>query len=152
MALEYDLEMVANINKIQALETLAKRITELQWSDDHSFLVDPTATITARASSASTQSLYKDTFHFVPTLGVGFRFVRHTDYDRFRQIMLQATILLLEHAQDAVLLFNGEIIVLQWFSGKLVFNSEYHIWDDDDWLRSRLALPFERRPLPSPLL
>ncbi|HLM42668.1 MAG TPA: SitI3 family protein, partial [Myxococcaceae bacterium] len=64
--------------------------------------------------------------------------------------MLQAT-LLLEHAQDAVLLFNGEIIVLQRFGGKLVFNSEYHLWNDDDWLKSRLPLPFERRPLPSPL-
>jgi hypothetical protein len=66
--------------------------------------------------------------------------------------MLQATIILLEHAQDAVLLFNGETIVLQRFGGKLVFNSDYHIFDDDNWLKSRLTTPFERRSLPSPLL
>ncbi|WP_309897609.1 SitI3 family protein [Archangium sp.] len=103
---------------------------------------------------ASSRRLYEDAFHFVPTLGVEFRFMSYADsdadYERFRQNMLQATLLLLEHAQDAVLLFNGETIVLQRFGGKLVFNSDYHIFEGDDWLRSRLSLPFDRRPLPSP--
>lgn len=152
MALEYDLKLAASIDEKQALELLASRIDGLAWGDDHSFLFDPTATITARMSRAYTQSLFAETFRFMPTLGVGFRYVWESDYDRFRQLMLQATTLLLEHAQDAVLLFNGETIVLQRFGGKLVFNSDYHIFDDDNWLKSRLTTPFERHSLPSPLL
>jgi hypothetical protein len=65
--------------------------------------------------------------------------------------MLQATMLLLEHAQDAVLLFNGEIIVLQRLGGHLTFNSDHPMWEEE-WLRSWLPLPHERHPLPSPLL
>lgn len=38
---------------------------------------------------------------------------------------------LLEQAQDAVLLFNDEIIVLQRLGGKLTFNSSYRLWDDE---------------------
>ncbi len=152
MALEYDLKVVTNIDNRQALEILVSQIPGLCWDDDHSFLFGPTETVTASVTRASTRSLFEDTFHFVPTLNVTFRYVSNTDYDRFKEIMLQAAVLLLEHSQDAVLLFNAEIIVLQRFGGKLVFNSEYHIWDDDDWLRSRLPLAYERRPLPSPLL
>jgi hypothetical protein len=152
MALEYDINLVTSIGNKQALEMLASQIPGLVWGDDHSFLFEPTATITASVTRASTRSLFEDTFHFVPTLRVGFRYVWDSDYDRFKEIMLQATLLLLQHAQDAVLLFNGETIVLQRFGGKLVFNSNYHIFEDDDWLRSRLSLPFERRPLTSPLM
>ncbi|WP_309896389.1 SitI3 family protein [Archangium sp.] len=152
MALEYDINLVTDIDNKQALELLVSQIPGLVWGDDHSFLYGPTETVTASVTRASTRSLFEDTFRFVPTLRVGFRYVWNTDYDRFREIMLQATILLLERSQDAVLLFNGEIIVLQRFGGKLVLNSDYHIWEDDDWLKSRLPLPFERRPLPSPLL
>jgi hypothetical protein len=74
------------------------------------------------------------------------------DWDRFRQVLLDATLLLLEDAQDAVLLFNGERIEIQRFGGQLAFNAESGYWRDKDWLMSRLTLPFEHRPLPSPLL
>lgn len=152
MALEYDLNLTTRLDEKQALEMLAGRIPGLNWGDDYSFLVDSTATITALVASASTRRLFEDTFHFVPTLGIGFRFVSNTDYDRFRLLMLQATTLLLEHARDAVLLFNYETIVLQRFGGKLVLNSDYHIFEDDGGLKSMLTHPYERRPLPSPLL
>jgi hypothetical protein len=158
MGLDYDLNLATSIDDKQVLGMLVSRIPGLEWGDDKSFLVDPIATITPTVSLASTRRLYEETFHFVPTLGVGFRFVSYADcdadydadYERFRQILLQATMFLLEHSQDAVLLFNGETIVLQRFGGKLVFNADYHIFEDDDWLMSRLSLPFERRPLPSP--
>ena len=151
MALEYDLHLTTSMKPRQALELLAGQIAGLDWGDDHSFLFDPTVTMTATTSRTYTQSLFADTFRFAPTLGIGFRYVWESDYDRFRQLMLQATMLLLEHARDAVLLFNGEIIVLQRLGGQLAFNSDYHMWDDE-WLKSRLILPYERRPLPSPLL
>jgi len=152
MALEYDLYLASGMTPTQAFEVLASRVPRLARSEEGFWLVDETATITVAGVLASRQGVIGDAFRFIPTVRVGFRFVNDTDYDRFRQVMLEAMSLLLEHVQDSVLLFNGEVIVLQRFGGKLVFNSEYHIWDDDDWLRSRLSLPFERRPLPSPLL
>jgi hypothetical protein len=137
---------------MQVLELLAAQVDGLEQDEGRPALFGPTIMISVAEPDAMSRIGIKRGFHFEPTLSIGFRFVNNTDYDAFRQIMLRATMLLLAHAQDAVLLFNYEIIVLQRLGGKLVFNSEYHIWDDDDWLKSRLSLPFERRSLPSPLL
>ncbi|HYO57733.1 SitI3 family protein, partial [Archangium sp.] len=104
-----------------------------------------------RPAECRIQETIKDGFRFIPTLLVGFRFKNNTDHEISSQIMFQTTMLLLEQAQDAVLLFNYEIIVLQRIGGRLTVNSDYHMWDED-WLKSRLTLPFECRPLPSPLL
>ncbi|WP_309894410.1 SitI3 family protein [Archangium sp.] len=151
MALEYALYLKTHLEPERALSILANRVAGVSWSDDGSFLIDTTVTMTVTEPLARTRSLLEEVFHFIPTLRLGFRFVNNTDHDRARHLMLQATLLMLEHAQDALLLFNGEIIVLQRFGGELVFNSEHETWDDR-WLRSRLAHPFEWRPLPSPLL
>jgi hypothetical protein len=91
-------------------------------------------------------------FGFRPNLIVLFRFPSNHDHDKFAQTMLQGALLLLDHGRDGVLLFNGEIIALQRFGGKLVLNADHHLWDDDEWLKSGGAVAFERRPLPSPLL
>jgi hypothetical protein len=158
MALEYDLHLVANINPRRALDLLAEQVGELVWSEGDSCLFHEVATITVGASRVveGRPSAVEEAFGFSPNVRVGFRFRYDVDYDkdyaRFKRLMLQVTTLLLEQAQDAVLLFNGETIVLQRFGGKLVLNADYHVWDDDDWLKSGGPVPFERRPLPSPLL
>lgn len=152
MALVYELELSTSVSCMQVLDLLVVQVNGLEQDDDRPFLFGPTITIGVTESDAMSRKVIKRGFQFDPTLSIGFRFVNNTDYDTFKQSMLRATMLLLAHAQDAVLLFNYEIIVLQRLGGKLVFNSEYHIWDDDDWLKSRLTIPFERRPLPSPLL
>jgi hypothetical protein len=154
MATEYAFDIASDLKTVQALELLARHLSglTLTWNGKNSdYLVGSTISITVSAPLKSWQETITEGFGFAPTLSVGFRFHNNTDFDAFSEIMFQATMLLLEHAKDAVLLFNYEIIVLQWLGGKLVFNPDYQMWDDD-WLRSRLALPFERRPLPSPLL
>jgi hypothetical protein len=154
MAREYDLYLAASMKPRQALELLAEQIGGLIWSEDDFCLVHEVVTITAAETRIPGRgpTVVEEVFGFALKVRVGFRFVNNTDYDVFRQIMLRATMLLLEHAQDAVLLFNGEIIVLQRLGGNLVFNVDHHIWDDDDLLKSGVSFPFERRPLPSPLL
>jgi len=152
MALVYELELSTSMSRMQVLGLLAVQVDGLEQDEEGPFLFGPTITTSVAEPDAMSRKVIKRGFQFEPTLSIGFRFVNNTDYDAFKQIMLRATVLLLAHAQDAVLLFNYEIIVLQRLGGKLVFNSEYHIWDDDDWLKSRLSTPFERRPLPSPLL
>jgi hypothetical protein len=151
MALSHYLQLSTHTKPAQALEKLASQIPELTWSEDRHLLVDPTIKIHATESRALTRDIIKEAFQFTPTLTVGFRFTNNADDDRARALMFQATMLMLEQAQDAVLLFNGETIVLQRLGGQLTFNSDHHVWDED-WLRGRLTIPFECRPLPSPLL
>lgn len=154
MALEYQLHLSTSLKPAQALELLFTSIGELAltWNGKNSdYLLGPTIEIDISEPFRSLQESIRDGYRFIPTLEIGFRFKNNTDYDISRQIMFQATMLLLEQAQDAVLLFNYERTVLQWLEGKLAFNSGYHMWDEE-WLKDRLTRPFEHRPLPSPLL
>lgn len=152
MALEYDLHLAGNLEPARALEKLVGQIAGLAWSEDGTFLFDDSIHIDAVVARALTQRVIEDAFHFTPTLVVGFRRLFDANWERFREVLLKATLLLLEDAQDAVLLFNGERIELQRIGGQLVFNAESGYWRDEDWLKRRLTSPFERRPLPSPLL
>ncbi|HEX8538839.1 MAG TPA: SitI3 family protein [Cystobacter sp.] len=154
MATEYELDLSTNMKPMRALELLSRHISGLTptWNGKNSdYLLGPTIEIDVSEPFESWQETINDGFRFVPKLVVGFRFKNNTDSDMSSQVMFQATMLLLEHAEDAVLLFNSEIIVLQRLGGQLIFNSAYLLWDDD-WLKSRLTRPIERRPLPSPLL
>jgi hypothetical protein len=155
MAIEYDLHLSTHLKPAQALEKLIRQIPGPAWSEDRTFLVDTSAHITAAESHAITpliQGVIEDSFHFTPTLWVGFRRLADADWDRFRQVLLDASLALLDESKDAVLLLNGERIELQRLGGRLAFNAESGYWRDEDWLKSRLTHPFERRPLPSPLL
>jgi hypothetical protein len=152
MALDYYLHLATSTSPKQALERLASHVDRLTWSDDNSCLFDETVTITAVESRALTRSIIEESFQFTPALTVGFRCAKFADQDTFAHLLLDATLLLLEDAQDAVVLFNGEFLVLQRLRGHLTFNADSGLWHDEHWLKSRLTLPFERRPLPSPLL
>ena len=90
-------------------------------------------------------------FGFDPLVSVGFRFINTADHRSAREILLHATLTLLEHAGDAVLLFNGEVIVLQRIGGTLTVNQDYHLWESN-WLKERLPASVEFRSIPSPLL
>lgn len=150
MALDYDLYLETDMKPRAAMEKLAGRLAGLTWSEDKFFLFDTSASICAIECGG--ESAVKDAFQFTPTLSIGFRRLADADWDRFRQILLDACLLLLEESQDAVLLFNGERIEIQRFGGQLAFNSDSGYWRDEHWLKSRLLVPFDWRPLPSPLL
>src|SRR5690242_7588352 len=113
MALEYDIHLSTHMKPAQALEKLASQIPELTWSEDRSFLADTPVQISATEPRAPTQRMIEDAFYFTPMLRVGFRRRLDADWDRLRQLLLDVTLRLLDDAQDAVLLFNGETIVLQ---------------------------------------
>jgi len=150
MSLDYDLHLSTRMNPARAMEKLVGQISGLEWSEDGFSLFDTSVSICALESG--NQEFIKDAFHFIPTLIVGFHRAHDADWDRFRRVLLDASLLLLEEAEDAVLLFNGERIELQRFGGQLVFNAESGYWRDENWLKSTLTVPFECRPLPSPLL
>jgi hypothetical protein len=152
MALDYTLHLSTSVKPRQAWERLAGRIAGLAWSEDDSCLFDETVTITAMDSRALTRSVIEESFQFVPNLWVGFRCAKFADQDTFARVLLDATLLLLEDSKEAVILFNGEFIILQRLGGQLVFNADSGLWHDEKWLKGRLTVPFARRPLSSPLL
>ncbi len=154
MALEYQLHLSTSLKPTRALELLSKNIggLALTWNGKNSdYLLGPTIEIDISEPFRSMQESIRDGFRFTPTLEVSFRFTNNTDHDVSRHIMFQAIMLLLEQAQDAVLLFNYERTVLQRIDGQFAINSDYHMWDEE-WLKGKLTIPFEYRPLPSPLL
>jgi hypothetical protein len=148
MSLDYDLHLSTHLKPMTALEKLAGQLAGLAWSEDRSSLYDTSVFI--RAITSKSDSI-EQAFQFTPTLLVGFRRSADADWDRFRQVLLDASLILLEEAQDAVLLFNGERIELQRLGGRLAFNADSGYWRDEDWLRSRLTAPFDWCPLPSPM-
>jgi hypothetical protein len=155
MATEYELDLSTHLKPAQTLELLSRRIGGLTstWNGkNNDYLLGPTIEINISEPFKSWQETITKGFDFTPMLAVGFRFKNNTNHDEFTGMMFQTTMLLLEHAEDAVLLFNYEITVLRRLGGQLIFNSEHQVWDEN-WLRTHLTTtPFECRALPSPLL
>lgn len=149
MSLDYYLELSTDLKPAPALRRLAERLG-LDWADD-THLSGPGTIISAVEVTPGwwTEGI-EEGFHFSPRLTVGFHYNKEEE-EAFNRIMLRATLLLLEQPGDAVLLFNGEVIVLQRLKGQLVFNADYEMWDDT-WLKAEVQQPYEKRSLPSPLL
>ena len=151
MGLDYSLQLSTDMDRAQPLGLLAENIQGLQSSEEDAFLCGTDIIVAAGELDEQSRCIMEEGFGFRPNLIVLFRFPSNHDSDKFAQTMLQGALLLLDHGRDGVLLFNGEIIVLQRLDGKLVFNADHHIWDDD-YLKGRLTVPFEFRSLPSPFL
>ncbi len=134
-----------------ALRLMAERFG-MTWGDA-THLIGPALWISAIEPNQNWKSLIEEGFHFIPELSVGFRLDPNSDdYEEGNRVMLRATMLLLEHSRDGVLLFNGEHITLQRIGGQLVLNADAENWTDGLQLEDEIRLPHEKRSLPSPLL
>ncbi|KFA87882.1 SitI3 family protein [Archangium violaceum] len=152
MGLDYSLKLATDMTRANALDLLAKCIPELQWSKEHGSFYAPDIIITVLELSREGDSIIEENFGFRPDLSVGFRYPSNRDYETFVKMMLRGAVPLLDQGRDGVLLFNGEIIVVQRTGGRLVFNADYRLYRDEHWLKANVPVPFERRSLPSPLL
>jgi hypothetical protein len=151
MGLDNSLELSTDMRPAQALCLMAERFG-LKWGDD-THLLGPAVWVSAIEPSQDFKLMIEEAFHFRPNLSVGFRLDPNSDeYEEGNRIMLRATMLLLEHGRNGVLLFNGEHIILQRISGRLVLNADSGNWTDGLRLENEIRLPHEKRPLPSPFL
>ncbi len=136
---------------MQALSLLTARLP-LRWGDEK-HLVGSALSIDAQEPQPRWQSLIQEYFHFQTRLSVGFSlYPNDAGYEEGRRILVRAVSLLLEQAQEAVLLFNGEYVVLQKLGQQVVLNAEYQWWSDEIGLEGELHLSHEKRPLPQSLL
>lgn len=151
MGLDYSLKLSTSRQPAELLRLMAERLDLKSWDESH--LGGPALWIGATRISDSGRSTIEEGFHFSPDVSVLFRLDSNSDeYEEGYRVMLRATMLLLEHGQDGVLLFNGEHILLQRIAGQLVLNADSRNWTDGLRLENEIRLPHEKRSLPSPLL
>lgn len=153
MALTYSFEGALDLDPVAALQWLADTLPVDRI--DQTQLRGPALQITAVVLPDLRQSVIADAFGFRPMLGVGFRIDSNAsddDYLAGKHLLIQATVALLRaYAGAAVLLFNGELVLLQRLQTQITLNQDWREWTSYDLLRD-VTLPYELRPLPSPLL
>jgi hypothetical protein len=155
VSLDHELELTTKLKPEEALRLLADRLG-LQWGDEE-HLFAPGLFVSAIVSAGGFREMIEEAFHFKPDLSVGFQIYSSDQeapnaYEEAHRLMLRATMLLLEHSGDGVLLFNGEHIRLQRLGGELVLNEDYGNWTGGLRLEDEVRLPHGKRPLRSPLL
>ncbi len=102
-------------------------------------------------SSPVEQEIIEEAFGFRPTLRVWFRIAPKERRAEGRQATMRAALRLLDGShQDAVLLFNGEDVVLQRIGEQLVLNEQFAGWGRP--VLDDAAVDYEVRDIPSPLL
>jgi hypothetical protein len=77
--------------------------------------------------------MIEEEFEFTPTAHVSFRWDKETDIVEVHTRLLQECRALLEgNTDDAVLLLNGEVVILLRRNGRLVLNRVEGFWADED--------------------
>ena len=151
MGLDYSLKLAVDMQPEQVLRLMAKELGLKWWDDQH--LGGPAVWISAGEISELGRSLIEEGFHFTPSLSILFRLSFNSpDYEEGNRIMMRAALLFFQLGGEGVLLFNGEIIVMQRLKGLLVLNEDFGGWTDGLCLEEEISLPHEKRSLPSPLL
>lgn len=151
MSLWFGLDLSATLNAASAIRLLAQRFDLRQSDETHLAREGIFIWAHDKARGHLSVEVIEDAFHFTPTLYVGFELYNDLgDYNENERLMIRATMLLLEHGGDAVLLFNHEETILQrLLGGKLVLNEGAMDWDT---LESEVYLPHDRRQIPSYLM
>lgn len=148
MSLEYELRIVTDWQPLEILKLLAREL-KLEWEETR--LCGPGIVLGVTPETDSRQSIMMETFGFQPTVDVWFWLDSQENYQRGKQILLEASMLVLRHLPgDAVLLFNSEYTVLQRISGPLIFNEKILLTSRDEI--EKFNQPFYIKPLRSLLL
>ncbi len=91
--------------------------------------------------------IIKEEFAFTPTVSVIFRWGREEDPVAVRTRLLRGCVALLEpSSDDAVLLFNSEIVILLRRKGKFVLNQVEGFWTDE--VLAVIPAPYELESIP----
>jgi hypothetical protein len=148
MSLEFGLFIITELEPPQVVTIIAKlgleKLTDSQ-------LLGTGVLVNVQNTSTLRCSIIEEAFGFCPSLSVSFRIQPKENYVQGKCTLLRVTIeLLTQVVGDAVLLFNGEDIVLHRLEGKLIINKKWDTWDNK--ILSELTASYERQELTSPLL
>lgn len=151
MALEYQLMFSTDSSVTSLLEAVPPRFG-LVWSADHTFLAGTGVQVSSIASSRSRQGTIEEGFGFRPEAQLFFRMASDPEARRvgYRTMIEVVVEVLRQESGQAVLLFNGEIILLQRLAEGLMLNGDWQPWQNESL--DLITLPYRMQSLPSPLL
>ncbi len=151
MAIEYNFYVSTDTSASHLLHTIHQQ-SGLSWSRDHTFLDSSGVQVSAVACGQSRQEMLEESFGFRFEAAVYFRLSKDPDEAQvgYRTMLEVVVGLLRREAGQAVLLFNGEIILLERFHGELVLNLDWQTWQKQG--TEMITLPYRMQSLPSPLL
>lgn len=148
--MEYALHLEVDMQPEKALNSLRK-ILCLESASNEEPLEAPGVVISAFKQSLIGQEIIEEAFSFRPETIVWFRIKPKERRVIGRKTLLTATLgMLKECSGDAVLLFNGEDVVLKRIHGKLVANEAFSFWVAPEL--DKANQPYEVKDIPSPLL
>jgi hypothetical protein len=149
VALTYRLEVAADLEPRHALRLLADG---LGLDSEASELYGTGILVGAMTPPAQGQDLTEEEFGFRPSLDVWFRLdpnVPDGAYVEAKRRLIRAAMIVLRHTSgDAVLLFNGEQVLLRRRTGRLLLNATWREWVSHGLL-AEVTLPHELRDLSS---
>ena len=149
MALEFDLSIDTKLQPIEALSILSEGLN-LEWTPEKN-LRGPAAIVGAFYKRPLGKSVIAEEFGFQPTIDVWFRISPKEEYQTGKNTVLRATMELLGKVSgDAVLLFNGEELVLKKIGSQLLINKEWGVWHRESL--AEISLPYAAVSLRSPHL
>jgi hypothetical protein len=138
MALEYTLYLTTNLKPEQVLQLALKGIgvdPQIDQSDKLDVLLSTSApglTIYAYNTGAERRSFFRDELGVEPSINILFRLDKFNDTETQTIALLKATFEVLRNTlDDALLIFNGEVVWLVRSSGKLKLNNNLAIWSSN---------------------
>ncbi len=151
MALEYQLVLRTESPLASLLEAVRQRCA-LLWSKDDTFLIGTGVQVSGGICGRSWQQTFQEEFGFRPKVQLFFRMAKAAEELRAGSRVMLAVVVdvLRQEAGPAVLLANGETILLQRLDQELLLNRDWQSWQHDGL--DLLTLPYRMQSLPSPLL
>ena len=150
MAQSYGLSIETDLNAKELLKFVST-VKDFEWNG--TFLLGSGMLISVFPETSEGQSIMEEAFGFKPSVSIGFRMqpISVSEAEIGKLTMLQVTIEILKLVTgDSVLLFNGEIILLQRFNNQLLLNQDYALWRGA--ALAEITITYELKSLPSPLL
>ena len=153
MALEFDLQSDADIDSPELRAFLAGAVEGDLGPDGTVFR--PGMYVMSRHVAPGDEDSTTRLFGFQHRINATFRFANlaaEAERDHNTAIMIRSVLALAERfGGHGVLLFNGELAVVQWTPEEVVFDSEWEEWSELDEVKPLLA-GHALRPLPQPLM
>jgi hypothetical protein len=129
MALEYTLEIAGQTQ----ISELAKRLCSVpEYQQAAEGVIAPGLQVHIGRPNSLEIEMIEEEFRFTPTASVMFRRDKEFEPVAARTSLLRGCVALLEGStDDAVLLFNGETVILLRRNGRLVLNPVEGFWTDE---------------------
>ncbi len=151
MSTDYDLLVASDLTPQKMLDLLSLRLSLA--TSDMEMEKDGVLKISVRPALRGRQTTFQEAFGFTPTLAVHFRLNKFAGYKEAMCLLIRGTIAVLTQKEaDAVLLFNGEQVILERIKGHLLLDKGVFGYANYQENLAEVTMPYQMRDLRQPLL